>query len=684
MVAHRNERPDPRGDAPTSSTLEVPGRRPPRRGRDGKAPNMVNPRKTWMPLIALLALFAVAIVSCGPGNGTQPPGGDIEVRIIVDGPGRVIQGPLPYQCRDDCVWTGDGDVITSFFAIPADGYVFVGWGGVCDAFANPCAREFEDGDTITAAFALHALRLDLTGDGEGAFRVQGAGIDATCDDDCAFGLDTPGLLVAITAFPRSARTTVDLAWEGPCDPESVQRNYCLVAVTGLTTVGKTWRHPPVASDEAYVTAGNTTLVVPAPGVLANADDTPSDTLTAERVTNVKHGTLTLAADGGFSYTPDPDFFGSDTFTYRARDAFGNRSNLATVTITVTVLVPPVIVSFTADDATIEDGNSTTLRWTVTGADTITIDDGASNLTIPTDATSIEVTPDTTTTYTLTATNPDGNTTATVTVTVTSVAPDLPTIVSFTATPSTITTGDSSTLAWTVTNATTVEIVDDTETVIYDGTNLDTTTDVTPDTTTTYTLTATNTDGNTTTTTTITVRVPPVIVFFTADDDDIEAGDSTTLRWNVTGADTITIDDAVSNLMIPDDATTIEVSPDTTTTYTLTATNADGSTTETVTVTVIVTVTEIWPIAVDDVYSTTQDSILRRNPGDGVLSNDIGDDLTAILVNDARNGDLTLRDNGSFTYMPNDGFTGTDTFTYFANNGFANSNTAAVTITVNGR
>ncbi len=46
-----------------------------------------------------------------------------------------------------------------------------------------------------------------------------------------------------------------------------------------------------------------------------------------------NGTLTLEADGSFTYAPNRDFTGTDTFTYRATDGLAN-SNLATVTITI--------------------------------------------------------------------------------------------------------------------------------------------------------------------------------------------------------------------------------------------------------------------------------------------------------------------------------------------------------------
>jgi len=73
---------------------------------------------------------------------------------------------------------------------------------------------------------------------------------------------------------------------------------------------------PVAKPDAYTWAGGT-LVVAAPGVLAN--DTDADPLTAILESDVANGTLTLNPDGSFAYTPEPDFNGLDSFTYRATD-----------------------------------------------------------------------------------------------------------------------------------------------------------------------------------------------------------------------------------------------------------------------------------------------------------------------------------------------------------------------------
>ena len=57
-------------------------------------------------------------------------------------------------------------------------------------------------------------------------------------------------------------------------------------------------------------------------------------LAASLLTDVSHGTLTLNADGSFTYTPDADFVGTDTFDYIVSDGNGGVGT-GTVTIEVT-------------------------------------------------------------------------------------------------------------------------------------------------------------------------------------------------------------------------------------------------------------------------------------------------------------------------------------------------------------
>jgi Ca2+-binding RTX toxin-like protein len=74
------------------------------------------------------------------------------------------------------------------------------------------------------------------------------------------------------------------------------------------------------------------------------------------------------------------------------------------------------------------------------------------------------------------------------------------------------------------------------------------------------------------------------------------------------------------------------------------------------------------VGVDDDYTTDFQTALNVPVLDGVLSNDTDVEsptLTAVLVDDVSNGTLSLASDGSFTYAPNAGFSGTDTFTYRA-------------------
>ena len=76
---------------------------------------------------------------------------------------------------------------------------------------------------------------------------------------------------------------------------------------------------PVAVNDSYTTDEDTPLTWPAPGVLGNDTDVDGDPLTAVLVTGPTHGTLTLNADGSFTYTPAANYNGTDSFTYRAND-----------------------------------------------------------------------------------------------------------------------------------------------------------------------------------------------------------------------------------------------------------------------------------------------------------------------------------------------------------------------------
>ncbi|HEY69453.1 MAG TPA: sortase [Anaerolineae bacterium] len=93
--------------------------------------------------------------------------------------------------------------------------------------------------------------------------------------------------------------------------------------------------PPSAAGDSYSMNEDASLVVNATnGLLDNDSDPEGDPLYAIWESGPSHGTLDLHDDGSFTYVPDPDYFGSDSFTYHASDGFWDSSS-ATVTIGVT-------------------------------------------------------------------------------------------------------------------------------------------------------------------------------------------------------------------------------------------------------------------------------------------------------------------------------------------------------------
>jgi hypothetical protein len=196
---------------------------------------------------------------------------------------------------------------------------------------------------------------------------------------------------------------------------------------------------------------------------------------------------------------------------------------------------PVVNSFTASPPNITVGEIATLSWNVSNATSVTIDHGVGNFS---SSGNTLVSPATTTTYILTAANAAGSTTATTQVIV-SVAPSppagLPVVNHFTADPPIISAGSSTTLSWSVSNATAVTIDPGVGPVGSVGTAI-----VSPATNTNYTLTAANAYGLSSLTIGVLVTAaPPVPVEHTvtlfsvaADDGHVKQGGGTNPYPNV--------------------------------------------------------------------------------------------------------------------------------------------------------
>jgi hypothetical protein len=301
-------------------------------------------------------------------------------------------------------------------------------------------------------------------------------------------------------------------------------------------------------------------------VASGATSTLSWTTTGASVTSasIDNGVGSKPANGSANVNP------TVTTTYTLSAHTTANGSPPSKQVTVTIGQPAPTATFSASPTTITSGQSSLLTWTSTNATTVSIDNGVGSK--PTSG-SVSVSPTTTTTYTLTVTGPGGGITKQATVTVNAPPPTI----SFSASPTTINSGQSSSLIWTTTNATTVTIDNGVGSQALSGS-----TSVHPTTTTTYTLTASGSGGILTSQATVTVSSGPNISF-NASPAVIGAGHGSTLNWSTTNATTVSIDNGIGPTTVNG---SLIVNPSFSTTYTLTANGPGGTSTAQTTVTVV--------------------------------------------------------------------------------------------------
>ncbi|QKS29606.1 MAG: tandem-95 repeat protein [Candidatus Accumulibacter similis] len=378
---------------------------------------------------------------------------------------------------------------------------------------------------------------------------------------------------------------------------------------------------PFATDDAFTLAEDTPLSVLPPGVLANDSDIDSATLTAALVSGPQHGALTLGSDGGFTYLPDADYFGTDRFTYLANDGQAD-SNVATVTLTVTPVndapvatddaftlaedtslsVPPSGVL--ANDSDIDSATLTAALVSGPQHGTLTLGSDGGLTYVP----NADYSGTDSFTYLANDGQADSNV-ATVTLTATPVN-DAP-----------VATDDAFTLA-----------------------------EDTP------------------------LSVLPSGVL--ANDSDIDSAALTAVLVSGPQHGTLNLGSDGGFTYLPD----ADYSGPDSFTYLAHDGQADSNI---ATVTLTVTPVNDAPVATDDAFTLSEDTPISVLPS-GVLANDTDIDsatLTAALVSGPQHGTLNLGSDGGFTYIPDADYFGPDSFTYLANDSQADSNIATVTLTV---
>ncbi len=465
---------------------------------------------------------------------------------------------------------------------------------------------------------------------------------------------------------------------------------------------------PVATDDQSTTVAGQPVVLDS---LANDGDANNDNLTIQSVSDPANGTAVITG-GQITYTPDPGFVGTDTFTYVISDGNGGT---ATATETVIVTGPattpdqapvarddagnvqcsgPVTINVLANDTDADSTNLSILNFTQPSNGTVT-QNANGELVYTSNGNSCGT--DDQFTYTITdGTNPSNS--ATVTIAVAPAVNSAPIANDDTAT----TQVDTPIVIMSIANDTdpdndTLTITDAGQpqngTVTTDGTKITYTPN--PGFTGVDVFDYTISDGNGGTsmaTETVTVTAAPNTAP-TAVDDSATTTEETPVVIMTIANDTDPDGDAltITNITQPANGTATQDGQKITYTPnagftgvdTLTYTISDGrggtaTATETITVTAA---PNTKPKAVDD-SATTQEGTpvsLMSVANDTDLD---GDNLTITNVNNPANGTAVVSADGKkITYTPNAGFTGVDVFDYTISDGNGGTAMATETVTV---
>ena len=393
---------------------------------------------------------------------------------------------------------------------------------------------------------------------------------------------------------------------------------------------------PTVQSDVYSIPEDTTLSVAdiSLGVLANDLDVDGDTLTVDTtpVSPTSNGSLTLNADGTFTYTPNANFNGTDSFEYKVEDGTGNAES-GTVTINVTsVNDTPISVADTysvvedtvlsvnaeagvlANDTDVESGSLTidpTPVQDVVNGSLVLSSDGSFTYTPSANYHGVEL-------FTYEVIDADGGKSqqsATITVTPVNDAP--------------VALSD----AYTIDEDNTLEVVDLSLAIVANDSDV---------------------DGDT-----ITVDTTPV--------QDVANG---TLTLTSDGKFTYVPDPnfAGSDFFI----------------YKVSDTSGEEAQAR-----VDITVNQVNDIPQPGIvsYSTQEDTPLTVvDAGVGILKETTDIEGDALTVNttpvvDTSNGTLVLSEDGTFSYAPDQNFNGSDTFTYEVTDSAGNSATGVVNISV---
>ncbi|MFP4098282.1 MAG: Ig-like domain-containing protein [Alphaproteobacteria bacterium] len=455
--------------------------------------------------------------------------------------------------------------------------------------------------------------------------------DAANNPDDQYDYDPDGDFIFFESgvFETAQGGTIDIADEGQflyTPPENFSGTdsyvYTIYDSEGaadtatVTFVVRSLNDAPVAQGESFVTDEDAAV---SGNLLENDSDADGTiSIVADSYATEQGGSIEVAEDGTFTYTPAENFHGTDSFTYTVTDNDG-----ATATATATFTVNSVNDGPVAEDDVFNGSEDAQIAGNVLGNDT-DIDGDALSVTAG-----------------VYETAQGGSVT---------IAEDG----SFTYTPLANFNGQDS-FSYEVS----------------DGTDVDTAL--------------------------VTLNVEAVNDGPVAEDDVFNGSEDAQIAGNVLGNDTDIDGDALSvtaGVYETAQGGSVTIAEDGSFTYTPLANFngqdsfsyevSDGTDVDTALVTLNVEAVNDGPVAEDDVFSTDTGSItgnVLADNGNGADSDIDGDPLAVVAgVYATDHGSVTIEGDGSFTYNADDGYTGEDSFTYTVTDG-VDSDTATVSLTI---
>ena len=202
------------------------------------------------------------------------------------------------------------------------------------------------GETGQANSAPNALADTFTLDEDGSVAIDVLGNDTDLDGDTLSITQVDGQPISeggsvsvsngsVTLSGNQLVFTPNTNYQGPAN-----FTYTISdgALTSTATVSGTINPVAdlIAADDSA--SGNEDSVINA-SVTGNDSTTSGGTLSYALASDVSNGSLTLNADGSYSYTPNANFNGSDSFTYTVTDAASGESRTQTVSLTINPASP---------------------------------------------------------------------------------------------------------------------------------------------------------------------------------------------------------------------------------------------------------------------------------------------------------------------------------------------------------